>query len=134
MQRLVAALLKADIPFTIEHPHDSYIWQTQIMKDIMALDKAEIAQFDPCVFLLRPPGWDGITDVRVRKRTRIICTVAGLSNISQFCDRQHSHEEAFGSVRVGDQEVSRAKAAGAYPYPLCRKLAIIFAKAFSQRS
>ena len=133
LQRLVAALVKADVPFTIENPHDSYIWQTKIMKDIMALEKVEIAKFDQCMFLLRPPGWDGITDVRVRKRTRIIGTVAGLSSISQFCDKQHSHEEAFGSVRVGDKRVSRAKAAGAYPYPLCRKLALLFAKALSQR-
>ena len=57
MQRLVAALLTADIPLTIEHPHDSYVWQTKIMKDIMVLDNVEIAKLVQCMFLLRPPGW-----------------------------------------------------------------------------
>ena len=58
MQRLVTALLKGDISFTMENMHDHCIWHTRIMKDIMALDKVEIAHFDQCMCLLRPPGWD----------------------------------------------------------------------------
>ena len=120
--------LRFGIPFTVENPVDSLLWRSAEMQALKLNDNVSDVVLDQCMFSLRPPDWSPghKQDLRVRKRTRVVGTVANLVSIKRMCDKQHEHCEAIESVRVHGKTVSRTKAAGVYPPTLCRKLAELF--------
>jgi len=128
--RLIKVLTECHVPWTLENPIDSYIWQTVEMRRAQQIPGCEEAVFDQCMYKLRPPDWKMLKDdVRVRKRTRIIGTLPGLSSLSKRCDGNRVHAQAMGHCRVGGKRISRAKAAGAYPVLLCNCIARLVASA-----
>ncbi len=128
--RLIKVLTECHVPWTLENPIDSYIWQTVELRRAQQIPGCEEAVFDQCMYKLRPPDWKMLKDdVRVRKRTRIIGTLPGLSSLSKRCDGNHVHAQAMGHCRVGGKRISRAKAAGAYPVLLCNCIAKLVASA-----
>ena len=84
VKRLIDALIRNNIPFTLENPHDSYIWHSPELLEIAAHPQAQVARFDQCMYKLRPPDYDGSSDVRVRKRTRLLGTLAQLPTLFSF--------------------------------------------------
>ena len=56
MMKMTAAFVKHKVPFTIENPIQSLLWQTTELKTVLGMDGCESAVFDQCVFRLRPPG------------------------------------------------------------------------------
>ncbi len=121
--RLMCVFLELGIPFTIENPAESMVWNSNEMKELARHPQYEAALIDQCMHHLRPVDWNGATDVRIRKRTRVAGTVAGLASLRCLCDRKHEHSWAVGRCRVNNKRVSRARAAGAYPLSLCQSLA-----------
>ena len=123
--RLLEVLSELRIPATLENPDSSTIWDTREMTVLSEHGDASIAKLDQCMLQLRPPEWTATCsdDVRVMKPTRIVGTVDNLESLSCKCDRKHKHCHALGFARVNGRRVSRAKAAGAYPIALARRLA-----------
>ena len=126
-EQLIDCLNTHSIPWTLENPHDSFIWLTQQLGNYIATPFCRLALFDQCMYKLRPPDQEFYPDkdLRVRKRTKILGSLPGLESLNILCDRKHTHVAAFGSVRIHGKRIVRAAAAGAYPFPLCRKIADI---------
>jgi len=112
-------LTKLGIPWTLENPFDSFEWHTDELRFLSSLDEVDSVLLDQCMYRLRPPDWDSHSDVRVRKRTRILGSLKDLSKLRCMCDRGHTHSVAFGHCKVAGKRVSRTKSAGAYPAGLC---------------
>ena len=124
--RLMVVLRELTIPFTLENPHDSFLWYSNEIAELRSWPEWNEVMFDQCMYKLRPPDWDRVADIRVRKRTKIGGTLANLKSLRRICDGCHHHSIAFGSVRVNGKRIVRAKAAGAYPACLCRALASLY--------
>ena len=123
MMKLIHVLIELDIPFTVENPIQSLLWKTPQIIKLLSLPNCESATVDQCMYGLRPPDLIPGSNSFVRKRTRIIGTVRGLSTLTLLCDRSHHHVHAVGKVKVGGRSINRSSAAAAYPPGLCDGLA-----------
>ncbi len=129
MLRLTSVFLELGIPFTIENPCDSMLWHAETIVALRQDPSVSEVVVDLCMYKLRPPDFSGTegVDVRVRKRTRFVGTVQGLVGLKRMCDGEHAHAAAWGSCKVNNKTVARAKAAGAYPPCFCHSLSSLFA-------
>ena len=125
MFRLIDCYLSLGIGFCVENPLSSRIWFTDEFVSLMSREDTFVVDLDMCSYCLRPPDhkkFEG--DARVRKPTRLVTNVPQLCSLSRQCDGCHFHVEALGScVDEAGKCVKRAKAAGVYPPPFCRKYA-----------
>ena len=125
MMKIICALVKHKVPFTIENPIQSLLWQTAELKTILGMEGCESAVFDQCVFGLRPPDSVPGDNKFVRKRTRIVGILRGLSSLSKLCQGGHEHVHAVGSAKVNGRWIRRSSAAAAYPAKLCNALSFL---------
>ena len=125
MMKIICTLVKHKVPFTIENPIQSLLWQTAELKTTLGMEGCESAVFDQCVFGLRPPDSVPGDNTFVRKRTRIVGTLRGLSSLSKLCRGGHEHVHAVGSAKVNGRWIRRSSAAAAYPAKLCNALSFL---------
>jgi len=128
--RLCRALQAVGGFWTIENPQSSFLFQYAPIAALYGYPGVSDVCFDQCEYELRPPG--GLSNQRVKKPTRLLGNVPGLSRLARRCSHTHEHVHALGSVRVNGQRVSRARAAGAYPPPLCSAIAATVARAIQE--
>ena len=122
--------------FTIENPYDSHLWLAPVMVTLMEFVgvKGCLVMFDQCAFGLQLPG--ASKHCFCRKRTCIFTNNLKLKAVAVMCPglgRLHTHDHAWGSVRVNGKTLSNAAAAGRYPTELCRQIAAFNAEAIRER-
>ncbi len=117
---LAVELILAGGHFTLENPHDSYVFQTEILEELGSLCSVYRVSFDQCAYGLKLPGADPY--VFCRKRTSVLGTLPEVSLLERWCPgfaTRHTHDRAWGTRVVGGKRVSLASEAGRYPERLC---------------
>ena len=122
--------------FTIENPHDSFLWHSAVMLELYEFIGASgcLIEFDQCAYGLQLPGADCYTFCR--KRTCIYSNDLSLKKLSRYCpglSKTHKHDHAWGSIKIAGKRFSKAAAAGRYPNQLCHDWAECLANTISER-
>ena len=121
--------------FTIENPHDSYLWNSVYISSLRSKVTCYFANFDQCAYGLRLPG--SAKHVYCKKSTRILSNYPYISQLDRRCPGKceaHQHEWAWGSVAVKGKSVKLAAQAGHYPTSLCKAWAKVVHEAWVGRS
>ena len=125
------ACQRAGVYYSIENPADSHLFQYSSVRNHVEKYELTNVVFDQCQFQLKPPDSTLDDQLFVRKRTRLVTNTSALGNLSRKCpgvSPSHRHVCAWGNASVQGRSVSRAKAAGVYPYQLCHAWADIVKK------
>ena len=122
--RLVVGLCrlcaKYGVHFSLENPADSYIFETDLLKDLSQRVQIYIALLDQCQFGLSFP--EAPAHIYCRKRIRILASFPDILSLSKRCpgtSTTHQHQHAWRSIKVGGKTLERASLAGVYPPRLC---------------
>ena len=133
---LCVLLYKYGFFFSVENPKESFLWLSTYMVHVMSVCKDDVyfIDFDQCAYGLQLPGAKEFCFCR--KRTILMTNMQALTALSARCPGvgpRHSHDVAWGGVRINGRWVSKAQAAGVYPVPLCRRWAGLAAEALRER-
>lgn len=103
--RIMKACIRLDIPFTVENPTRSWIWQYRSMPDLC--NQLYLVDFDMCMH-----------GGKRKKATRLVTNRAQFKALGRKCDGKHEHL-AWG---ITDGRFDTA-AEAVYPRPFCKRLA-----------
>lgn len=115
---LCTLLVEAGGYFSIENPHNSYVFKYAKIAALADITSTYTMLFDYCQYGLRPPGASGIEFTR--KRTLLWTNLIDLLSLHKMCpgpSPSHVHVNAWGCAWVNGRSVHRATAAGRYPLP-----------------
>ena len=104
--------------------------ETDEFKALQARHDVVLVDFAQCMYMLRPPDYNGTSDLRTMKRTFLLTNITELQQLQCTCDQQHIHVWALGTYKRGGVNIKRAKFAGTYPKELCVKWANLVAHHF----
>lgn len=116
--------------FTLENPRTSYAWKTPAMLRLIEKCQCKRVHLDQCQYGLCIPLTDGVLGPAL-KPTTFVGTLPLLNQLERVCPHQHTHVAVLGGVKQKGKWRKRSELAGAYPAPLCRKVAITFEKSFA---
>ena len=92
-----------------------------------------LVRTDQCMYGLRlPHACVPCGGMHIRKLTRFLGNIVGLSNLHRICNKTHKHVWALGSVKLGSKSISVAKTAGHYLSELCKHLGGLFSEGIAQ--
>ena len=102
--------------FVFEHPATAKSWQTDVVRNVMAMHGVRVATFDQCCY-----GLVGPSGRPMRKRTKFLtnCGFVHKEFDGRYCACTQPHQQIIGS----DLGEPLAAWAALYPPRLCRALA-----------
>ena len=112
---------KVGIPWSIENPKTSKIWNGPLLR-LHSIPGAAEVFYDSCMY-----------GSQFKKPTKLLTTFSSLSLLARQCDGRHEHVLAQGSVKVllpggKSKWINRTTLAGAYEPLLCRKWAKLISR------
>ena len=107
--------------FMIENPLLSLLWETELIRQLIAVSRAFALDLDQCAF---GTPW--------KKPTKLLCSNQLLDVVCVSCPGNHAHEKLQG--KSWDSKLAlwvfRTKAAQVYPWALCASIAVQVAQIF----
>jgi hypothetical protein len=125
MCQMLTILLAVGSFFTIENPARSILFYHPRIVELVRLYSLTYVYFDQCEYGLRSPLGSEPREIW-KKPTYILSNSPVVSGLHRTCKGMHTHTWIKGQVRVKGKYHTRSKLAGAYPVPLCSKLANVF--------
>ena len=106
--------------FHWEQPSRSALFRSPLMKEVF--EKTQCAQFDMCAI---GHLWDPQTHKFVKKGMEVLTTSSKLfwDIHGNTCPGNHEHQPIEGTIRIGDQNISRSKWSENYPRKFARRIA-----------
>ena len=110
-QSLCRLCIEEGIPFSIENPARSFMWQTCHMAKFLQDHDLFHTRFHHCMY-----------GSARRKHTLLVHNISAICDMECLCDNSHAHEP-WGQSEHGWATAEET----AYPWPLCRKIATLVA-------
>ena len=120
--------------FTIENPHDSFVFVSRHFQWLTAQVDCWRSTLDQCAYGLRLPG--SPPNEFCLKTIAFMANFPRILQCSLRCpgkSSRHKHKTAWGTAVVNGRHIKLAAAAGAYPTALCAAVADVVAAELIER-